>query len=73
MESRKFGPKAADHPSVGTNCHACGAQFEEGDYTGLVMLGPGIDPEARQRAREGRPYNAVAEEVHWACMTGEVQ
>lgn len=67
---RPFGPKAADHPSVGEPCAACRHPFEPGDYTTLVSLGPGEDEEARQRAREGRAYNAVAVEAHWACVTG---
>lgn len=70
---RKFGPKAPDHPSVGRPCPACHVAFRPGDYTGLVMLGPGGDEEARERARDGRPYNAVAVEVHWSCGTGEVE
>jgi hypothetical protein len=65
--SGKFGPKKADHPSVGEECPACHVAFAEGDYTTLVVLGPGDDPEARQRASEGRAYNAVAAEVHWDC------
>lgn len=38
-----------------------------GDYTTLIPIGPGNDPEARERAKEGRPYNAVALEIHWEC------
>ena len=69
---RKFGPKTADHPSVGKECPACGKPFVEGDFTTLVALGPGDDEEAQQKAREGRPYNAVASEIHWACAAGEM-
>ena len=68
---RRFGPKEADDPSIGQKCPACGEPFKEGDYTTLVPLGPGTDPEARKRAREGRAYNAVAVEVHWPCATGD--
>ncbi len=68
---RRFGPKAADHPSVGESCPACGVPFKVGDYTALVALGPGASAEAQERARLGRPYNAVAVEVHYACATGE--
>lgn len=68
---RKFGPKTPDHPSVGTECPACNRKFEAGDYTTLVTLGPGDDEEAQTRAAEGRPYNAVAVEVHWSCATGD--
>lgn len=68
---RKFGPKSVDHPSVGDVCPACKIPFKKGDYTTLVALGPGDDPEAQTRAREGRPYNAVAIEVHYACAGGD--
>lgn len=67
---RRFGPKTADHPSVGKECQACHSPLREGDFTTLITLGPGDDDEARERAREGRPYNAVAIEVHYACVTG---
>jgi hypothetical protein len=67
---RKFGPKTADHPSVGEPCPACKVSFKEGDFTTLVVLGPGNDPEEQTKAKEGRPYNAVAVEVHWKCSGG---
>ena len=70
-EQRRFGPKAETHPSVGKPCPACGEPFVVGDYTALITLGPGQDPEQRERAREGRAYNAVAQEIHWACATGD--
>ena len=68
---RTFGPKSADHPSVGENCPACHKPFKAGDYTTLVALGPGDDPGEQQRAKDGRPYNAVAVEVHAACAHPE--
>lgn len=71
MTARKFGPKNADHPGVGNPCPACHIAFAEGDYTTLVMLGPGDDPEQRDKARLGLVYTAVAVEVHWSCATGE--
>lgn len=67
MNNRKFGPKTKDHPSIGGLCPACKLPFKEGDYTTLITLGPGDSPEAQERCRLGRPYNAVAVEVHWAC------
>lgn len=67
---RPFGPKKADHPSTGNQCPACNQPFLAGQFTTLVMLGPGDDLEAQERAREGRTYNAVAQEVHWTCATG---
>jgi hypothetical protein len=67
---RVFGPKAVDHPTVGDHCPACHQDFVAGEYTTLIPLGPGDDPDARRAAREHRAYNAVALEVHWACATG---
>lgn len=67
---RVFGPKTETDPSVGKKCPACKKRFRVGDYTALVALGPGASAENRQRAREGRPYNAIAVQVHYACATG---
>lgn len=64
---RKFGPKKADHPGVGELCPGCREPFKEGDYTTLVLIGPGNDPEERAKAEAGRAYNAVAIEAHWEC------
>lgn len=69
---RAFGPKIAGHYSIGKDCPACRKQFSEGDYTTLIALGPGDNPESQQLAREGRAYNAVAVEVHAACAGLEV-
>lgn len=72
MESRrKFGPKEEDDDSIGDECPGCQKEFKVGDYTTLVAIGPGADKEQQERARLGRPYNAVALEAHWACVTGE--
>lgn len=68
---QKFGPKEAGHPSIGMKCEACGIEFKAGDYTTLIPLGPGDDPEQQERCREGLDYNAVAIEVHYACATGD--
>lgn len=65
--SRRLGPKIADHPSVGKSCPACHHRFRAGDYTTLILLGPGDDAEARERAAAGRVYNATAVEIHWDC------
>lgn len=70
-EARKFGPKSADHPSTGQPCPACWLPMEAGQSTTLVILGPGDDDEAREKARAGRFYNAAAIECHWACVSGE--
>ena len=71
MDNRKFGPKEKTHPSIGTPCPACKVTFKEGDYTTLIALGPGDDPEAQERERQGKPYNAVAVEVHYKCAFGK--
>lgn len=68
IRMRKFGPKSADHPSIGEPCPACKVPFKEGDFTTLVAFGPGDDPEEREKMLAGRPYNAVASEVHWDCV-----
>lgn len=68
---RKFGPKAADHPSIGVKCSACDLPFRAGDYTTLIAIGPGDDKAAQAAARAGKEYNAIAIEVHWSCATGE--
>lgn len=71
MGRRKFGPKTTGNPSIGEICPACKQPFKVGDYTTLVALGPGDSEEGRARVREGRVYNAVAVECHWACVTGK--
>ena len=69
-EQRKFGPKGKDHWNIGELCPACGVPFAAGDYTTLVPLGPGDDPEEQEKARDHHPYNAISVEVHWSCATG---
>lgn len=70
MENRKFGPKKADHPSVGSICSLCGKPFKAGDYTTLIAVEAGFaSEEDAQKAMEGRAYTSEAEEVHWNCVT----
>lgn len=61
----------ADASGIGESCPACKVAFVEGDMTTLVAIGPGPSEEDRERARDGRPYNAVAVQAHWTCVTGE--
>lgn len=68
---KMYGPKDASHWSVGKLCPACEDPFKEGDFTTLISLGPGKDPEAQKKAAAGEAYNAVAQELHWSCATGE--
>ena len=70
---RKFGPKKGIDSSIGRTCPACDVLFKEGDYTTLVALGPGDDKEQREKCLAGRPYNAVAQEIHWECSGYEEQ
>jgi len=69
--SRVWGPKDAEtvarDAKAGRSCPGCQKPFKEGDYTTLVTIGPGDDPEEQEKARAGRPYNAVAVEAHAAC------
>lgn len=67
MDKTRYGPKTPDHPTTGKPCPACREEFKEGDFTTLVTLGPGNDPEAQRKAKEGKAYNAVAVEVHYDC------
>lgn len=67
---RKFNPLLPDHPLVGEVCPACNQAFQAGDVVTLIAIGPGDDPENQQKARDGKPYSAVALPAHWACATG---
>lgn len=73
----KFAPLPADHPLVteheadAERCPGCHRRFIAGDITTIVVIGPGDDPEAQRKAREGHPYNAVGVVAHWSCVTGE--
>jgi hypothetical protein len=66
-----YGPKAADPQAVGQPCPACQVVLVEEDTVAVLRLGPGPDPQARQLARAGQPYNPVVTELHWACATGD--
>jgi hypothetical protein len=68
---QKWGPKAPEHPTIGTKCAACDIPFTAGDFTTAVAMGPGIDKEAREAAALGETYVTVALEVHWSCATGK--
>lgn len=70
-QHRIFGPRQADDDEWEDPCPACGLRFRAGDYTTLVVLGPGPDAESQQKCRDRRYYNARAIEVHRACATGE--
>jgi len=69
-DMRKFLPLEAGDRLLKKTCPACEGKFIIGDEVTLVPLGPGPSPEARYRARQRRPYNAVALPVHWGCATG---
>jgi hypothetical protein len=66
----RMGPKPRDSATLNRKCAACHERFEVGDFTTMIPLGPGNDPDSQERAREGRYYIPVGIEVHWACHTG---
>lgn len=68
-----FGPMTADDYAIESHmtCPACKEEFKAGDYTVLVPIGPGKDPEAQELCRQGRVHNAIAVQAHWSCVTGE--
>ena len=70
---RAFGPKTTIDHDAGRLCPACKEPFKIGDYTTLIGLGPGNDSEEQEKARLGKPYNAIALELHYACVTGYQQ
>ena len=66
----KYGPKKADHPTVGKICSLCGQPFKPGDFTTLIEIEGGFaSKEDEEKAMSGRPYNVEAEEVHYDCAT----
>lgn len=66
----KLGPKKRSDIKPGERCLACLKAFRAGQYTTLVPVGPGEDPEKRAAARARREYDAIGIEVHYACATG---
>jgi hypothetical protein len=66
---RMFGPRKEDGAAE-DKCPACKKPFKTGDYTTLVVIGPGDSPEEQESCRNGRPYNVVAIEAHYSCVTG---
>ena len=67
------GPKAVDRRAIGQPCPACAVELAAGDTVAVLILGPGRNAEARASARTGRPFQGVAAELHWACVTGDEQ
>jgi hypothetical protein len=67
--TRKFGPRTAETVArdPGGTCLACKKTFKVGDYTALVVIGPGDDEEQRAKCKARQPYNAVAVEIHFDC------
>lgn len=61
-----YGPKTADHPSIGEHCPICEKPFEEGDYTTLMPITPS-DKQEEKEMREGRSFIAVSKEIHSFC------
>jgi hypothetical protein len=71
MYIRTFGPKQADHPSIGKLCPRCGKPFKCGDFTALIAIEGGFSSkEDEQKALAGHPFNIECEEVHYECAIG---
>lgn len=66
----KIGPKTLGHPTVGGICLLCQDAYRVNDYTTILPLGPGSDPESRTLCKAGQPYEGIGVEVHWMCATG---
>ncbi len=69
---RTFPPMLGDHALAEAPCIACMnplAQPEEPIV--LLTIGPGADPDTRDRHWAGRWYNAVAIPLHKACLGEE--
>jgi len=63
---RKFGPKAANHPSCGEICPLCEEPLLVGEFTTLLETEP-ASPEDAEKKAAGRAYTAAAQEVHYNC------
>ena len=72
QELKRLPPLPRAHWALDEKCPGCLKQFEVGDTTTMILIGPGDDPEKRKRAREGQAYQGVAVVAHWACATGEI-
>ena len=70
MSEEKLGPMQTNDPMLGKMCVACQKLFQVGDYTTLIVVGPGDNPDEQLKCREGLNYRACALEVHYACATG---
>ena len=66
---RTYEALTADHPMItkGMRCPGCGELFQVGDIPALVAIRLGTDEEAREHARAGQLYNAVAVPAHAKC------
>jgi hypothetical protein len=73
LPPQRMGPLSADHPAVNKPCPGCRRAILAGAFVTLLAVGPGDDPEEREKARNGRPYNAVAVAAHWECVTGDIE
>lgn len=67
------GARDVSPSEIGEMCVACDVALRAGDKVAVIKLGPGPDPSARDDARNGRPYDSLAMEIHWACATGDEQ
>lgn len=64
-------PTLVDDRAVGLPCPACTVALVAGDMVATVLLGPGVDEQAREACRNGLDYQGVYAQLHWACRTGD--
>lgn len=60
-------PLDPGHPLTYTLCPGCDFPLGNEAPVALVYVGPGPDPEDRQKAREGRWHTGAAVAVHALC------
>ena len=61
MNSRRYPPLPAGHPSIGEPCGVCRRLIEAGDETTLVPVERPPD--------DGRVHTVEAALCHWVCVT----
>lgn len=66
----EYGQLAEGDSPLGNICPGCQQALEIGDKPAMVAIGPGLDPDARKAAREGRGYQGVAVVCHEECVHG---
>jgi hypothetical protein len=68
IKCKKYPPLLYNHPLVEDKdkCKVCGEVFKEGDIVTLMPIGV-CGEENREKAKQGKYYNAVSIPIHWDC------